>query len=113
MKCVSLKIRSRKYKKYFYCSKNKKEIMFEECKGCTDKEIKRKKTETKYMKKSKKARAVDISQRVKKAVFERDEGKCIICGNIHNVMPNAHYIPRSKGRFRHTRKYCNAVYRIN
>lgn len=34
---------------------------------------------------------------VKKKVFERDNGCCVICGNNYNVMPNAHYIPRSKG----------------
>lgn len=27
----------------------------------------------------------------------RDGGRCVVCGNTHNVMPNAHYIPRSKG----------------
>lgn len=47
--------------------------------------------------KSKRAKACDISQAVKKKVFERDSGCCIICGNNYNVMPNAHYIPRSKG----------------
>ena len=34
---------------------------------------------------------------VKKKVFERDNGCCVVCGNNYNVMPNAHYIPRSKG----------------
>ena len=48
------------------------------------------------MPKSKKSRACDISAPVKKRVWERDKGKCVICGN-HNAFPNAHYIPRSKG----------------
>ena len=34
---------------------------------------------------------------VKKKVFERDNGCCVICGNSYNVMPNAHYISRAKG----------------
>ena len=47
--------------------------------------------------KSKRSKACDISQKVKKIVWERDGGCCVICGNNYNVMPNAHYIPRSKG----------------
>ncbi len=47
--------------------------------------------------KSKRTKATDISLSVKKRVWERDDGKCVICGNNYNVMPNAHYIRRSKG----------------
>lgn len=47
------------------------------------------------MLKSKRSKACDISQKVKKAVLERDK-YCIYCGRT-NAMPNAHYIPRSKG----------------
>lgn len=47
--------------------------------------------------KSKRAKATDISKKVKEIVFARDKGKCVVCGNSYNVMPNAHYIPRSKG----------------
>lgn len=47
--------------------------------------------------KSKRSKATDISDKVKKKVFERDHGCCVICGNNYNVMPNAHYISRSKG----------------
>jgi len=46
---------------------------------------------------SKMSSATDISMSVKKKVFERDNGRCIVCGNSINVMPNAHYIPRRKG----------------
>ena len=46
--------------------------------------------------KSKKAQATDISMSVKQKVWERDEGRCVVCGS-HTAMPNAHYIPRSKG----------------
>lgn len=49
------------------------------------------------MKKSKRAKATDIPNKVKKIVWERDKGRCVVCGNTCNVMPNAHYIPRSKG----------------
>ena len=37
----------------------------------------------------------DISPKVRQAVYERDGGLCIICGR--QGLPNAHYIPRSKG----------------
>ena len=46
--------------------------------------------------KSKRSKACDISQKVKKRVFERDGCRCIICRS-YSAMPNAHYIPRSKG----------------
>ena len=46
--------------------------------------------------KSARSKACDITQAVKKRVWERDEQRCIICGN-HQAMPNAHFIPRSKG----------------
>lgn len=45
---------------------------------------------------SKRSKACDISQKVKKAVWERDNHYCIYCGNPQ-AMPNAHYIRRSKG----------------
>lgn len=48
-------------------------------------------------KKRKRREFTDIPQVVKERVWERDEKSCIICGNKINVMPNAHYIPRSKG----------------
>jgi len=47
--------------------------------------------------KSKRSKATDISMSVKRKVWERDNGRCIICGNNYNVMPNAHYISRNKG----------------
>lgn len=47
--------------------------------------------------KTKRSKATDISTAVKKAVWERDRGECVVCHNRCNVMPNAHYIPRSKG----------------
>ena len=46
--------------------------------------------------KSKRAKACDIPQSVKNKVWERDGHRCIICGSPV-AMPNAHYIPRSKG----------------
>lgn len=47
--------------------------------------------------KSKRAKACDISAKVKQIVWERDGGRCVVCGNKVNVMPNAHYIARQHG----------------
>ena len=47
--------------------------------------------------KTKRAKATDISMSVKKKVWERDNGKCVNCGNDYNVMPNAHILSRAKG----------------
>ena len=44
--------------------------------------------------KSKRSKATDIPMSVKKKVFERDHGCCVVCGNSYNVMPDAHYISR-------------------
>ena len=41
------------------------------------------------------AKATQISTKVKKAVYERDNGLCVVCGAPG--APNAHYIPRSAG----------------
>ena len=47
--------------------------------------------------KTKRSKATDIPMSVKKKVFERDNGRCVICGNNYNVMPNAHILSRAKG----------------
>lgn len=46
--------------------------------------------------KTKRAKACDIPKKVKDIVWERDGGKCIICGS-RQAMPNSHYIRRSQG----------------
>ena len=48
--------------------------------------------------KSKRSRATDIPMKVKQVVWERDNHCCILCKKSgYGVMPNAHFIPRSKG----------------
>jgi len=88
-------IRKRKNKPF--CKHCNKEITFDKCKNCKHKEYKEKKKYKIKNRVSKQSKALDISQKVKKIVFERDKGCCVVCGNNYNVMPNAHYISRAKG----------------
>lgn len=118
MNCKNLAIKSKKGKKFPYCKLKKEQITFENCRHCTNKEykihkmhnycanegLKKKKCTVKPKtlckikgKKHKLTKATDIPSKVKQRVWERDKGRCVICGNTYNVMPNAHYVRRSKG----------------
>lgn len=44
---------------------------------------------------SKRAKALAITDEARKAVYRRDNGRCVFCHRPGN--PEAHYIPRSKG----------------
>ena len=44
---------------------------------------------------TKRAKALQIPTSVKKIVYERDKGLCVVCGR--RGLPEAHYIPRSAG----------------
>lgn len=46
--------------------------------------------------KTKRAKACDISKKVKDRVWDRDGGKCVVCGSRY-AMPNSHFIRRSQG----------------
>lgn len=48
------------------------------------------------MPKTKRAKACDISKKVKDRVWERDNQRCIVCGS-NQAMPNSHFIRRSQG----------------
>ncbi|MEF2640778.1 MAG: hypothetical protein U0O04_00005 [Clostridia bacterium] len=104
MNCKSLKIRSKNYKKYFYCSLYKQAIENSKCSKCEFKEYK---TVKKIKgKKHKQTKATEIPKEVKLKVWERDGHKCILCGKLVPWnLANAHFIPRSLGRSWHTRKY--------
>ena len=105
MQCKNLKIRSKKGRKYIYCELLKKEISFNNCKGCANKEYKKKKCtiKKKYCanaikgKKHKLTKATAIPIKVKKIVWERDNHKCIFCGKeVPLVCANSHVIKRSQ-----------------
>lgn len=64
--------------------------------------------------KSKRSQACEISQKVKKIVWERDKHKCIFCGRyVPQTCANAHYIKRSQRGFRHRRKCSYIVPRMS
>ena len=46
---------------------------------------------------SKRSKATDIPITVKQSVLLRDEGRCVYCGAMKHVAPNAHIVPRSQG----------------
>lgn len=96
MNCKSLKIRSKNYKKYFYCSLYKQAIENSKCSKCEFKEYK---TVKKIKgKKHKQTKATEIPKEVKLKVWERDGHKCILCGKLVPWnLANAHFIPRSLG----------------
>jgi len=108
MGCKNLRVRSRKYIKYFYCKINKKEITLELCKDCENKDYV-KRTEIKG-KKHKQTKATEISKTVKETVWYRDRRKCIFCGQpLPLFYANAHLIPRSAGGMRYRRKHIYSV----
>ena len=88
---------------YFYCFKQKKMISLLDCKNCQFiqyKEYEPLKQRTGLQKRyyqSERSKACDIKMSVKNIVLERDEGKCVICGNTVNVKSNSHYISRAHG----------------
>ena len=65
--CEFKRIRSKKYKKYFYCIKLKREIKNEECFLCKEK---------KYKKNNKKK----VSKKTYEIVLNESQGKCALCG---------------------------------
>ena len=96
MGCTNLKIRSKKYIKYFYCKLQDKEISIELCKDCENKEYIKKATIK--GKKHKQTKATEISKFVKEAVWYRDKRRCIFCKRIVPLFyANAHLVPRSAG----------------
>lgn len=101
--CKYKTMRTKKKVKYWYCKKYKREIIEDECGTCKSKEykqykkMKQAKIKTKSHMTSRRSRATDIPQKVKEAVWKRDGGMCVNCGNNKNIMPNAHYISRHNG----------------
>lgn len=96
MSCTYLRIRTKNYKKYFFCTLCKHETNIEICKCCIEKAYK--KAKPMKCKKHSRTKATAIQKNVKEAVWYRDRFRCIFC---HTPVPmfnaNAHFIPRSRG----------------
>ena len=104
MTCINLKIRTKKKTRIIYCKVSKKEITYDNCKNCKNKqykEIKKKiidytKKKPLKGKKHKITKATEIKRKVKQIVWERDNHKCIYCGKYVPIeCANSHYIKRS------------------
>lgn len=113
MNCKYYLIRSKNYKYYIFCNHPlvKHSIDKDECYSCKYKEYKEYKSINSH--KKKRTIATSISQDVKEIVWKRDKHKCIFC---HKFVPLecacCHFIPRSAGRIRNTRKYIHRLFRL-
>jgi len=105
MTCINLKIRTKKKTRIIYCKFLRKEITYDRCKNCKNKqykEIKKKiidytKNKPIKGKKHKITKATEIRRKVKQIVWERDNHKCIYCGKYVPIeYANSHYIKRSQ-----------------
>ena len=83
MKCKHLKIRSKKYKKYYYCSMLKQEISFNDCINCGYKEYKE------YKPIKKRTYSLAKAEKERFSIITNNLDKCVICGkkraNLHEV----------------------------
>lgn len=83
MKCKHLKIRSKKYKKYYYCSILKQEISFDDCINCGYKEYKE------YKPIKKRTYSLAKAEKERFSIITNNLDKCVVCGkkrdNLHEV----------------------------
>lgn len=104
MRCKYLTIRTKNKTKYCYCRLQKEEISFSDCNCCKNREYKdyKKLQATKIIneykfKKHKLTKHTEISPKVKRTVWERDNHKCIFCNKEVSIeYANSHYIKRSQ-----------------
>lgn len=97
MTCIHKRLRSRNYKKYYFCTVRKKEIDTKECQNCKEKEYKKYKKKT--YKKHRRTKATSISSATKEVVRKRDNGLCVVClskGIKIKGEPNAHFVGRGQ-----------------
>lgn len=83
MNCKNRKIRTKKYKKYMYCSVLKKEISYNDCSNCGYKEYK------KYKPIKKRTYSLAKAEKERFSILTTNLDKCIICGkkrdNLHEI----------------------------
>jgi len=93
--CINLRVRSKKNIKYLFCVHRKAEIERKECFGCLNREFKKvvKMTVKTRLKPISKKR-VCVSKKTYNQVYERDNGRCRLCGN--NIIELHHIYYRSE-----------------
>lgn len=102
MNCANHRWRTKKYKKYSYCTLWRRETRTDECVHCENKVYRTIKNTLKKNnikgKKHTRTKKTDIPASVKENVWHRDGGKCIFCEkDVPINCANAHFIPRSAG----------------
>lgn len=73
MKCMYQRVKSRDYKKYLYCAKDKRKITFEYCGDCKEKEYKK---ASELKKKSSKLAKLE---RNRFSTIQTDTEICFVC----------------------------------
>lgn len=90
MNCKNLKFRTKKGKKYLYCTKLKKNITYNDCKECIYKEYKEyKKLQANKKMKNKSSKLAKL-ERNRFSVFTDNLDKCFLCKNkkdhLHEII---------------------------
>ena len=78
--CINFKVRHKQYRKYFYCSEDRKVISLDDCKNCSKRILKRNKPIKKVSKKRK-----YVSQKTYDKTYEDCRGQCQVCYTIKNL----------------------------
>lgn len=114
MKCKNIRIRSRKYQKYYYCMRKKQEIDISNCYNCSYKEYKQYR---KMNQKSKKLRQLEDNRT---SIITEDMEHCYLCQKMmkkHEV--NKHEVFFGTGNRIQSMKYglivplCNNCHTID
>ena len=114
MSCINLKIKTKKGRRFLYCNLLKKEIIFDNCKDCANKEYKKVKctinqkkcakndfpVKGKMIKKNPKIAKLE---RNRKSIFTNDLTKCILCGKpkeeLHEIFAGRNRLNSMKYNF--------------
>lgn len=84
--CINLKLRSKKGVKYFYCVRKRAVVDQKECWSCLNRETKKtSKMVVKTRLKPISKKRVCVSKKTYNEVYERDNGRCRLCGAVDNL----------------------------
>lgn len=73
MNCKNFRIRTKDYKRYFYCIKKRHEIILQDCRNCSEIDLKRNKTI-----KKKSTRLANLENN-RTSILQEDNNKCFLC----------------------------------